>query len=32
MSDFRMERLLVLNGVDTPAELIRQPLIKTVVP
>ena len=30
--DFRMERLLVLNGVDSPAELIRQPLIKTVVP
>jgi predicted Zn-dependent protease len=30
--DFKMERLLVLNGVDNPAELVRRPLIKTVEP
>lgn len=30
--DFHMERLLVLNGVDTPAELGRLPLVKIVEP
>jgi predicted Zn-dependent protease len=30
--DFKMERLLVLNGVNNPAELIRRPLIKTIEP
>lgn len=31
-SDLRMERLLVLNGVDTPAELARLPQVKVVEP
>lgn len=30
--DLRMERLLILNGVDTPAELARLPQIKIVEP
>jgi predicted Zn-dependent protease len=30
--DLRMERLLILNGVDTPAELARLSRIKTVEP
>jgi predicted Zn-dependent protease len=30
--DLRMERLLVLNGVDTPAELARLPQVKVVEP
>lgn len=30
--DFRMERLLLLNGVDNPAALARLPLIKIVEP
>ena len=30
--DFRMERLLVLNGVDNAAELVRLPQVKIVEP
>ena len=30
--DYRMERLLLLNGVDSPAALARLPLIKIVEP
>ena len=30
--DFRMERLLVLNGADSPAALMRHERIKTVQP
>jgi predicted Zn-dependent protease len=30
--DLQMERLLVLNGVDTPAALMQLPQVKTVVP
>jgi predicted Zn-dependent protease len=30
--DLRMERLLVLNGVDSPVELTRQPSVKIVEP
>jgi predicted Zn-dependent protease len=30
--DFRMERLLILNGVDSPAELLRRPLVKIIEP
>jgi predicted Zn-dependent protease len=30
--DFRMERLLVLNGVDSAAELARLPQVKTIEP
>jgi predicted Zn-dependent protease len=30
--DFRMERLLVLNGVDNAAELARLPQVKTIEP
>jgi predicted Zn-dependent protease len=31
-ADYRMQRLLVLNGVDTPEEIVKLPLVKTVVP
>ncbi len=31
-SDFKMDRLLTLNGVDTGAELMRRPEAKIVVP
>ena len=31
-ADYRMQRLLVLNGVDTPAQLQALPLVKTVEP
>ncbi len=30
--DLRLERLLVMNGVDSPAALMQLPQIKTVVP
>ena len=30
--DYRMERLLVLNGVDNAAELMRLPQVKIVEP
>jgi hypothetical protein len=30
--DFKMERLLVLNGVDSAAELARLPQVKTIEP
>jgi predicted Zn-dependent protease len=30
--DFKMERLLVLNGVDSAAELVRLPQVKTIEP
>ena len=30
--DLKLERLLVLNGVDTPAELARLPQVKIVEP
>lgn len=30
--DFKLERLLVLNGVDSAADLVRQSQIKTIVP
>jgi predicted Zn-dependent protease len=30
--DFKMERLLVLNGVDNAAELARLPQVKTIEP
>jgi predicted Zn-dependent protease len=30
--DYRMQRLLVLNGVDSPEELIQLPLVKIVEP
>jgi predicted Zn-dependent protease len=30
--DYKMERLLALNGVDAPAELMRRPEIKTIEP
>lgn len=30
--DYKMQRLLALNGVDTPAELVRREEIKTVEP
>jgi predicted Zn-dependent protease len=30
--DFKMERLLVLNGVDSPAALMRLALVKTIQP
>ena len=30
--DFKMERLLVLNGVDAPAELESQPQLKIIEP
>ncbi|MFO1079718.1 MAG: M48 family metalloprotease [Reyranellaceae bacterium] len=30
--DFKMQRLLVLNGVDSPAALMRQAQIKTIQP
>jgi predicted Zn-dependent protease len=31
-ADYRMQRLLVLNAVNTPEELVRLPLVKTVEP
>lgn len=31
-NDFRMERLLILNGVDTQAELTRRPQVKIIEP
>jgi predicted Zn-dependent protease len=30
--DFKMERLLVLNGMDNAADLMRQPQVKIIVP
>jgi hypothetical protein len=30
--DYKMERLLVLNGVDNAAELMRLPRVKIVEP
>ena len=31
-TDYKMERLLLLNGVDSAAELVRLPQVKTIEP